>query len=237
MTEGVSVIVPTLNERDHLPGLLDDLEREGFFEVVVVDGGSTDGTLELARRRGARTIRSLPCRGRQLADGADAATGRVLFFVHADCRLPDHTQDQIRRVMARSDVSLGAFRLSIDSRGARLHLALQLRLIGHAATLRARLASAPYGDQGLFIRREILAELGGFRPLPRCEDLDLVLRARRRGRVCIAPSSVVASRRRWSSQGAWTTTLRNWKDALSFMLDSPGRRETRIQTGDPTTPI
>lgn len=220
----IAAIVPTYEERSSLPRLVEDLRREGIDEVIVADGDSPDGTASVARSLGAKVVVTTRCRGVQLNAGAAEAGAPLLLFLHADSRLPAGASDAIAAALARERVVLGAFALAIDATHAPWWTRLSLGLVGGGATLRARLLSLPYGDQGLFMTRAAFDRLGGFPPIARCEDLDLVLRARRAGKIAILPLPITTSARRWNRHGTWRTSARNVRDALRFVLDS-ARRE------------
>ena len=201
--EAVSVILPTLNEADRIAGAITSLRRLGPCEIIVADGGSTDDTL--ARASGADFVLSAP-RGRaaQMNRGAAHARGDVLVFLHADCELEDGAFEVARRTLARPGVAAGCFRMTVTAGG------WGYRMIDAAATLRVRLTGIAYGDQGLFVRRDVFDRIGGFPAVSFMEDV-LVSRALRRiGRVVVAPARVFVSDRRWRKVGLVRQTLRNW---------------------------
>ena len=128
--------------------------------------------------------------------GAALARGEILLFLHADTRLPEGFDAQIRRILASPGVAAGAFRLGIDATGRRL------RFIEQAADLRSRFLKMPYGDQAIFTFAKAFAAIGGYPQLPIMEDFELVRRLRRLGEIAISPSRVSSSPRRWMSLGA-----------------------------------
>ncbi|NQU43239.1 glycosyltransferase family 2 protein [bacterium] len=204
----LSVIVPTLNEEASLGGTLDALKVAGgkdfeSVEIVVVDGGSRDRTVEIAKSRGTQVFECPPGRGRQMDLGAREAVGDILLFLHADSIPPRCYLPLILQALDRPDVVAGAFSLRIDSAG------FAYRLIDGVTNWRARFLRSPYGDQGLFLKASVFKDLGGFRDLPILEDFDLVRRLRRRGRICILPEAVCASPRRWVKRGLLRTWLMN----------------------------
>ncbi len=223
--EQISVIIPTFNENE-AAGLAATLAAlrsadtclEGGVETLVAAAGSCDETAAIARTHAARVLHLRPGRGRQMNQAAAAATGAILLFLHADTRLPEAFDDHVRRILAEPRVIAGAFRLGIEgARGS-------LRLIQWVANLRARYLQFPYGDQALFMRREVFDSLGGFPELPIMEDYELVRRLRRRGRIEIAQAGVVTSARRWSALGPWRTTWINQMIVLGYRLGvSPER--------------
>jgi rSAM/selenodomain-associated transferase 2 len=199
---GVSVVVPTLNEAAVLGRTLAALP-EGLSEVVVADGGSTDGTPDIARAHGARVTVSAPGRGPQMNAGAVAAKGEVLLFLHADTVLPPDAAARIGAALADPTAVAGAFLLGIDSTDPRLGM------IARAANLRTRITGAPYGDQALFVRRGAFEAAGGFPDVPIMEDVALGRALKRVGRVVLVPARVRTSARRWERDGVARTTLRN----------------------------
>ena len=214
----LSVIIPTLNEADQISQSLAALPRTPEIEILVTDGGSSDGTQELVRAAGLDAIQAPSCRAVQMNLAAEQARGEVLLFLHADTILPVGFQSWIEQALAHPDVVLGAFELAIAGPGA------GLRGIERFANWRSRLLSKPYGDQALFLRWETFFELGGFRPIPIMEDYELVLRAGRLGKVKIMSAAVQTSARRWRRMGIVRTTLMNWIMVAGFHLGvSPAR--------------
>ena len=206
---GIAVIVPVLDEEARVGGLLDALAAQpGLGPVVIVDGGSADRTVEVARARGATVIAAPRGRAAQMNAGAAATGGEVLLFLHADTRLPSGAAAQIRGVLAEPGTVAGAFRtwtVNDDPRGRRRWLAPLL----HLADVRSRVRRLPYGDQALFVRRDAFEAAGGFPPLPLMEDLALARALRRRGRIGLAPGRVQVSGRRFLAHPIRYTVLIN----------------------------
>lgn len=211
-TAGISVVIPTLNEAANLPQTLRSLRGVENLEIIVVDGGSNDGTLDIAEREGCRVLRSPPGRALQMNAGARAASGSVLLFLHADTRPAPGFCSAVRSALQEPDVVGGAFRLRIDAPG------WPLRLIERAANIRSRVLKMPYGDQGIFVRKETFQELGGFAMLPIMEDFEFIKRLRRRGRIRIATLPASTSGRRWQQFGPWRTTWINQKMIVGYCL-------------------
>jgi uncharacterized protein len=208
----ISVIIPALNEASHLDGTLSALQGARNIETIVVDGGSCDGTDSLALDRGALLVRSDAGRARQMNAGAQAATGEIVLFLHADTRLPERFDEQVRELLAQPGVVAGAFRLRID--GARR----AFRLIEWTVNLRSRWLQMPYGDQAIFLRSDIFHRLGGFPELPIMEDFEFIRRLRKHGKIAIASASATTSARRWEMLGPWKTTWINQRIILGYHL-------------------
>jgi len=175
----LSIVIPTLNAATTLAETLDGFapsKGEDGPEIIVVDGGSSDASCEIATSKGATVISAPRGRGGQLAAGAKAARGDWLLFIHADTVLSDDWRGEIEQFVANPEnaVRAGVFRLALDDGAA------AARRLEAMAAWRARVFGLPYGDQGLLIGREFYHSLGGFRPLPLMEDVDL---ARRIGRA------------------------------------------------------
>ncbi|HLE19643.1 MAG TPA: TIGR04283 family arsenosugar biosynthesis glycosyltransferase [Vicinamibacteria bacterium] len=212
----LSVIVPTLNEETLLPRALASVPRGA--EVVVADGRSADRTREVAVQLGARVVVGAPGRGAQMNQGAREASGDTLLFLHADCALGPGADEAIRQALSDACVVGGWFRLSV--RPARPSLAL----VSFGSNLRARLLGLPYGDQALFMRRSVFDAIGGYRDVPIMEDVDLVRRLRKRGRLKCLDATVTTLPRHWERSGPLFTTLVNWAAIAAFSLGvSPSR--------------
>jgi rSAM/selenodomain-associated transferase 2 len=219
----LAIIVPTLNEegtlRRNLPAALAAAD-----EVVVSDGGSTDGTLEAARALGARTVSGPPSRGGQLNRGAEATEADVLLFLHADTVLPEGAGETVRAVVSRGAMG-GAFLVRFDVD------VLELRLGSWLMNQRTRLTRLPLGDQAQFATREAFRELDGYRDWPLLEDLDFAWRLQRRWgrrRLALIEDRVTTSARRFVEQGVLRTVATNWLIWLLFLLGVPPRRLARL---------
>ena len=208
----ISVIIPTLNEVHHIAAAVASAQTAGHVEVIVVDGGSADGTAQLARSVGATVLTCPTGRAKQMNLGAAAAAGELLVFLHADTRLPAGFERHVRRTLARPGTAAGAFELAVDAPGT------ALRLIERLANWRSRRMQMPYGDQVLFIRAETFRRVGGYPDMPIMEDFELVRRLRSQGRIVIAPAAALTSARRWRQLGLWRTTLINQLTILSHWL-------------------
>jgi rSAM/selenodomain-associated transferase 2 len=207
----LSVVIPALDEAEGIAEAVASA-RAPDVEVLVVDGGSSDGTVERAAAAGARVLRAARGRARQLDAGARAASGDALLFLHADTRLPAGWAEAVRAALADPRAVGGAFRLRFDRRTR------ALRLIERTARLRARWLGLPYGDQALFVRRAALDAVGGVPQVPILEDLDLVRALKRRGRLALLPLDAVTSARRHLAKGPLRTSLRHLAIALAGLL-------------------
>ncbi len=195
----LSIVIPTLNEEENLGALLELLgPTPGIHEVVVSDGGSADGTQELAARRARLTV-SGPGRGLQLRAGAQEATGDVLLFLHADVLPPPDVAAQIDRAVSAGYVG-GNFRLGYPDGG----------LLGRWLELLApvyRGLGRYYGDSGLFVRRDAYEAFGGFPAIPIMEDIEFVRRMERYGKTAYLPGPIASSTRRWRGRALRTLLL------------------------------
>lgn len=210
----LSIIIPALNEAGNIPALLDSLQplRRRGAEIVVVDGGSTDGTADLARDRADRVIAAPAGRARQMNAGAGAARGEILCFLHADSRLPEGADGLMIDGLARSRRSWGRFDVRIDG-GHPL-----LRVIARMMNWRSRLTGIATGDQGLFITRSLFEAAGRFPEIALMEDIALARRLKRYGPpLCIA-HKLTTSGRRWERHGVWRTMLLMWRLRLAYWL-------------------
>ena len=221
----LSVIVPTLHEERSIARLLDDLRQLDVpHEVIVVDGGSEDGTMVVARRHGANVLRARRGRGSQLAAGARAASAPVLCFLHADVRLHAHARGELAELARTRAAGAFAFRFRIDARGWRY------RIIELGARLRVRLFRLPYGDQGLVVSRGDYEAAGGYADVPLMEDVALVDALRRVTTVRSLRSELPVSARRWEREGPLTRMFRNWGMMLAYRLGaSPHRLAARYR--------
>lgn len=224
----VSIVVPVLNEAPRLPGLLAQLHRDfPDCEIIVVDGGSTDGSPELVRPP-TRLIPSARGRGRQLNAGAAAATGDVLWFHHADTQVAPSALPQLRAALADPGVVGGGLSLRFDRRTP------ALRWVAMTSNARARRLHQIFGDQTMFVRREAFERLGGFPDFPVMEDLELSRRLARAGRLAVLPATSTAAARRFTEHGTLRLLLfMQWLKALYFAGVDPAELARRYAAGPP----
>ena len=221
MLPTLNIVIPTLDAAHLLgatlagmaPGIARLEEGGTAVGVVVADGGSRDGTADEARRHGARLVEAEAGRGRQLAAGAEATEGAWLLFLHADTRPAAGWDEEVRAFIAQlaNQGRAACFRFALDDPAA------VARLLERLVALRCRLFALPYGDQGLLIHRSLYEALGGYRPLPMMEDVDLVRRIGRR-RLAYLRTSAVTSAVRFRRAGYLPQMLRNLCCLLLFIV-------------------
>jgi len=199
----VSIIIPTLNEAACLAETLRSLRQQQPHEILVVDGGSTDGTCDLAAAAD-RLLHGPRGRAAQMNHGAAHASGDVLLFLHGDCTLEAGALTEALRCLRKPSVAAGCFQMRVCADG------LAYRSIDFCATARVRLTGVIYGDQGLFLTRERFERAGRFPAMKLMEDVFFSLTLRRTGRMVVAPRRIFVSPRRWLQQGVVRQTLRNW---------------------------
>ena len=208
----ISIIIPTLNEAENLPATLASTKSSVDLEIIVVDGGSDDRTLELANSFGVRLLTTTANRARQINAGGLAARSKVLLFLHGDTRLPSGFESYVQDVLAMPGIVAGAFRLGID--GSKFGL----RIIEMLANFRSRFLKMPYGDQAIFLRADLFHTVGGFPDMVIMEDFVLMKRIKKEGRIVIAPVPVKTSARRWRKLGILKTTLINQAVLLGYFF-------------------
>jgi rSAM/selenodomain-associated transferase 2 len=205
----VSVIIPALDEEERIAATIDAAFAAGAAEVIVADGGSGDATVSRALAHGATVIADERVRAKQLNRGAEAATGDILLFVHADTLLPADAAAAVTRALNGGAV-FGGFRIAF------LERTLGLLWTAFAINVRMRFSRAPWGDQAQFIRRADFVKHGGYRELPLMEDYELAVRMKRFGPVAILPVPVRTSGRRFLEKGLVRTTVMNWLIVICF---------------------
>jgi uncharacterized protein len=211
----ISAIVPVLNEAATLETTLQSLQNAVNVETIVVDGGSSDRTREIAGNLAGIVVSSEPGRARQMNAGAEVATGEILLFLHGDTQLPVGFEAMVRQCLRTPKTAAGAFELKIDGEGS------QLRAIETFVRWRSQLLQLPYGDQAIFLRTQQFRQLGGFPQIPIMEDFELVRQLQRRGQIRIVPAAVLTSGRRWQKLGVWKTTIVNQCIILGYFLGVP----------------
>lgn len=212
----LSIIIPVLNELAALERCQSSLYRlrSQGVELIVVDGGSSDGTVQVARQITDQLIISAPGRALQMNAGAAAARGEVLLFLHIDTALPAQAVQLIRNGLGAGPDARqwGRFDVRLSGR----HPAF--RLIETAMNLRSRLTSVATGDQAIFVRAALFREIGGFPALPLMEDVALCKLLRRHHKPLSLAARVISSSRRWEQGGITRTVLLMWRLRLAYFL-------------------
>jgi rSAM/selenodomain-associated transferase 2 len=217
----LSVIIPALDEQDQIEATLRCARRGAKVEVIVVDGGSRDRTVELAAPLADQVVTSPRGRSRQMNAGARAASGDVLLFLHADTLLPEGFASAIERALDDSAVVGGRFDVLLSPSSALLSLVAALM------NARSRLSRIATGDQAIFVRATAFARLGGFADIPLMEDIDFSRRLKRGGRIACLRERVTTSSRRWLADGPIRTILRMWTLRLLYFAGVPAARLRR----------
>lgn len=210
----ISIIIPVLNEAEHIDSTLTCLEplRKQDHEVIVVDGGSQDETVELASRRADKVIQTTPGRAQQMNLGARQASGEILWFIHADTLVSKYAAQQIDNVMKNERNHWGRFDIRLSGKH------LLLRVVERLMNLRSCLTGIATGDQGIFVRRTCFEAIGGFRPIPLMEDIEISRRLKKWSRPCCIHETIVTSSRRWEQNGVLRTILLMWRLRLAYAL-------------------
>jgi rSAM/selenodomain-associated transferase 2 len=219
----VSVVVPTLNEHAHVGStlaLLQAMRRSGH-EVIVVDGGSDDGTCDLASGKADKIVSSPRGRALQFNAGAREARGETLLFLHADTLLSADAIDALltefpssRRVWGRFDVRLSGSHA-------------MLRVVENMMNIRSRLSGIATGDHGIFVRRESFEKIGGYPELPLMEDIAISRRLKRESRPFCPRGKIVTSSRRWEENGIFRTILLMWRLRLAYAFGADPKNLAR----------
>jgi rSAM/selenodomain-associated transferase 2 len=213
----LSIVLPVLNEAQQLPQVLECLRpvRDRGVEVIIVDGGSEDGTLAIAARAGARLVSSPKGRARQMNTGARIAAGDVLLFLHVDTVLPEHADQLIEAAICDRRRVWGRF--DVDIRGR----PWMLRVIAVLMNWRSRISGIATGDQAIFILRSAFEAVGGFPDQPLMEDVELCKRLRVLSPPACLRARVVTSGRRWESRGVWRTIVLMWRLRWAYWRGVP----------------
>lgn len=214
MAMHISVIIPTLDEERTILDTLAHTASLGFDELIVADGGSTDGTRALVEsyRLNSRASSLSPIqwvlapsgRARQMNEGAKASSGEILLFLHADTRLPNDAKQIVEATLADQRMVGGRFDVRFDRPSG------WGTIISATMNWRSRLSGIATGDQALFVRRHIFEQMGGFADMPLMEDIELSRRLKRRGTIAAPTATVTTSFRRWEQHGPLQTILLMW---------------------------
>lgn len=220
----ISVIIPTLNEEMNIARCIESLRSEDFSgDIIVADGGSEDRTRAIARSHAdVIVIYTLKGRGTQMNAGSKASAGDILLFLHADTVLDEGWATELNAALDDPHVVGGAFTFSIDNPS------MKYRLVEAWVSMRCRIFKLPYGDQAIFIRKNIFQELAGYKELPLMEDVDIISRMKKLGRISILRKKAVTSGRRWVSKGLLKTAAINQMTMLMYHLGVSPERLARF---------
>lgn len=219
----ISVVMPVLNEAASITAAVLNARRHSA-QCLVVDGGSSDRTAALAREAGAIVISAARGRALQMNAGAAQASGEVLLFVHADCRLPDNAAHSIRAAVS-AGARWGRFDVRLDS--ARR----SLRVVAAMMNWRSRLSGIATGDQAIFMTRALYDTIEGFAPIPLMEDIDASVRLCRIAPPACLRDRVLVSARRWEQRGVARTVLEMWLWRAAFAAGVSPERLHRLYYG------
>ena len=216
--DALAIVVPMLDEAATLPALLVHLAgwRARGCEVVLVDGGSRDDSVEMARAAGFRVLIAERGRARQMNAGAQACGRALMLFLHADTRLPEAADAMVCAALAVQ--AWGRFDVHIDGRPR------MLRVVAALMNLRSRLSGIATGDQAIFVRRDVFEAVGGFPDQPLMEDIELSCRLLRVSRPACLRARVRTSGRRWEQRGVWRTIALMWRLRWAYWRGVPAER-------------
>ncbi|MEL6462581.1 MAG: TIGR04283 family arsenosugar biosynthesis glycosyltransferase [Cyanobacteria bacterium J06621_15] len=217
-TAKISIIIPTLNESQNIKATLASTQISTNVEVIVVDGGSEDNTVEIVESLGLKVIPGHKNRAYQMNIGAKNATGDILLFLHADTLLPANFDIMVREALKHHSTVAGAFALRINASN------IGLRLVEWGVKWRSKLLKMPYGDQAIFITREKFKYIGGFPELAIMEDFELIRNLKKLGKITFISVPVITSPRRWLKKGIWQTTLINQIVIIAYFIGASPER-------------
>ena len=216
----ISIIIPVRNEAENIGKLLQGLQeyRDRGHALIVVDGGSEDETVFIARPLVDRLIEAPAGRARQMNAGASVASGDVLWFLHADSQVPDHADELIKNALTNGASTWGRFdiRLSGSSRS--------LRIVESMMNLRSRLTGIATGDQAIFIRHELFDKVGGFPDQCLMEDVEISKMLKKFQSPVSLPEKLVTSSRRWEKNGVLRTILLMWMLRAAYFFGVPAEK-------------
>lgn len=245
MPARISVIIPALDEEMSIARAIRSCREAGPCEVIVVDGGSRDRTVEIARGRADAVVAAPRGRAAQMNAGAAVARGEVLLFLHADTLLPGRSVSAVLDALQDPAVIGGAFRVRlVPSPGAGRYVRATLGITGRMIGARSYVARAFTGDQAIFARAEAFRALGGYPEIPLMEDVELSRRMRRAGKTVLLPLRVETSGRHWEAWGPLRTVLFMWRLRIGYLLGSTPsrcaeayRRGPALKRREPSPPM
>jgi len=220
----ISVIIPALNEEAYLRPCIEALRQDdASCEIIVADGGSTDRTIEIAENLQGVTVQRTPRgRGLQMNAGASSAAGDTLLFLHADTILQQGWRQAVEKTLQNNTVAGGAFTFAIDSP------LKKYRSVEKWVKLRCFLFNLPYGDQGIFVRTAVFKKVKGYKNIPLMEDVDLIGRLKKQGRITVLDTSAFTSERRWLNKGLLYTAALNQLIMLLYRLGMSPQKLAKI---------
>lgn len=220
----ISIIIPTLNEAENIQPTLDRLQplRSRGHEVILVDGGSSDGTVDMARPEVDRILNSEPGRAHQMNVGASQARGDIFWFLHADTLIPELADQIIDTVVDNKSRAWGRFDVRLSGKDRRF------RLIEWMMNRRSRLTGIATGDQGIFITRALFKKIGGFAEQPLMEDIEISRRLKRHARPTCLKQKLITSSRRWETRGIWRMVFLMWRLRLRYALGGDPHKLARL---------
>lgn len=212
----ISIIMPVLNEEKNIEGAFQNVSTlKGDFELVVVDGGSTDKTREIAERHGA-VILSDKGRAKQMNAGARRAKGDILLFLHADSRLSPHALSEIERSLNNGkEIVGGALKFYLDDGSP------PFKLLSFFSNLRANISKTYTGDFGQFIRKSAFDKIGGFNEIELMEDIDICKRLKKEGKLVQVNAKIISSSRRFKKQGILKTWIHMQVNRFLYFIGTP----------------
>ncbi len=210
----ISIVLPILNEEAYITACLDALQalRDQNCELIVVDGGSRDRSVALAKPLADRVVVSAKGRSTQMNAGARQASGDIFWFLHADSQPPSDAPHVIRAALTQPEHCWGRFDVRLS--GYRP----SLRMVEFSMNLRSRLTGIATGDQGIFVRRELFERIGGYPPISLMEDIALSRALKRHSRPVCLRQCILSSSRRWERDGVARTILLMWRLRLAYFL-------------------
>jgi rSAM/selenodomain-associated transferase 2 len=222
----ISIIIPVFKEPYIINQTIEHLDCLGTtkrIEIIIVDGHFSQNTLKAVKDKRVKKILSHRGRGIQMNAGAKVASGEILLFLHADTCLANNAPELIIKTLHDQNAVAGSFDLGINSDKA------VFRLIEKMVYIRSRLTRIPYGDQGIFIKRNFFELLGGYGNMPLMEDVDLMRRVKKAGgKITIVNRKILTSSRRWEKEGVIFCTLRNWVLLLLYFMGVPTEKLSKF---------
>ena len=219
----ISIIIPVLNEEKNISIVLENIKRlNGEKEIIVVDGGSIDNTVEIVRKKGVMLLSSQKGRGHQMNRGAEIAKGDTLLFLHADTTLPENAITRIEETMKNHKIIGGRFDVRFDDDR------FVFKLIAFLMNWRSRLTGIFTGDQAIFIRKSIFKDKSGYPEIPLMEDIELSKRMRMAGRTACLKDRAITSARKWKKEGIIKTILLMWLLRFLYFFNASPEFLSRI---------